>query len=160
MCVGLVWCQRRCLQLINFISRTARELFQIILCTHVCSHIQPKNYLFLWHWAALNDSVASSHISPCECHVQSIASDRRRQVHALSICSSHNRPLIAHAIKLIEFRFCFFRIFDSVFRTIQSYSICSYLILLCERVAASDWWWLIAGWKDWSNVSINWGLRQ
>lgn len=57
--------------------------------------------------------------------------------------------------------FYFIRICDSVSRTIQSYSIYSYLILhvVGERIADNDWPWLIAGWKDWSNVSINWGNK-
>lgn len=31
------------------LTMSERELFQIIPCIHVCSHIQPKNYLLLWH---------------------------------------------------------------------------------------------------------------
>lgn len=115
VCVGLLWCQRRCRQLINFISRTGRELFQSVLCARVCSHIQPKNYLLLWHWAHSSMRVPRS--EHCK---------RRRQVHALSICSSHNRTLIAHAIKLIEFRFCFFAYsipFSVQFNRIQSVRI-------------------------------------
>lgn len=159
MYVELVWCSRWCRQLINFIScasiSTEMELYQIIPCTRVCSHIQPKNYLLLWHWMSLKYSTLSASSLRIDFSIRVFSSPMVHSEHyerptATGTCSIHLFTLFhnrmqwpAHAIKLILFYFLFC-IFDSGLRTIQSYLFVFDSMQCDER-----------SWIDWFNVSIN-----